>query len=85
MGVMSNDPRPAGERFTRGSRNFGIKMPRGKYEKRACEAHAALDQRCRARAIVLVDDAPLCHFHARQAFDRALSSVARLDVVSTKG
>lgn len=67
--------------FRPGVHNSGILVPKGKYEQRPCEAQAALDQHCRARAVVLVDAAPLCHYHARQAFDRVYSLVERLEVV----
>lgn len=53
-------------------------MRKGRYERTSCEARAALDQRCNARAVVLVDEAPLCHFHARQAYDSHYSDVRRL-------
>jgi hypothetical protein len=49
-----------------------------KYEIAECEAEAALDQICDARAVVEIDGAPVCHYHARQAYDRRYSDVSRL-------
>lgn len=71
------------EVFKKGGPNSGILIPEGRYEHLKCEAGAALDQRCRAKAIVRVDEAPLCHFHARQAYDREFSEVRRLDYAAT--
>jgi len=54
-----------------------VQVP-AKYELTECEAEAALDQSCDARAVVEIDGAPLCHYHARQAYDRRYSDVSRL-------
>lgn len=72
----------ARERFSRSGPNAGIVMRKGRYESQPCEAGAALDQPCRARAVVEIDGAPLCHTHARQAFDRTYSVVARLPIAA---
>ena len=49
-----------------------------KYEVLDCRADAALDQDCDLRAVALVDGAPLCHDHAREAYDRVYSEICRL-------
>ena len=66
------------EPFSRNGPNGAIVMKRGKYLRCYCEARAALDQTCKARAIILIDGAQLCHYHARQAFDREFSEIERL-------
>lgn len=80
MKMRNADKGRAHESFRSEGRNAGILMPKGKYERMKCEARAALDQPCQARAVVRVDSAPLCHYHARQAFDAAHSFVERLDI-----
>lgn len=69
---------PFAERFSPNGPNAGVRMPKGKYENQKCQARHALDQACSARAVVEVDDAPLCHHHAKQAYDKKLSDVRRL-------
>ena len=51
-----------------------------KYEVIDCEAEAALDQSCDTQAVAEIDGAPLCHYHARQAYDRRYSDVSRLSL-----
>jgi hypothetical protein len=56
-----------------------VRVP-DKYEVIGCEAEAALDQECDTQAVAEVDGAPLCHYHARQAYDHEYSDVSRLSL-----
>lgn len=56
-----------------------VRVP-DRYENIDCEAEAVLDQACDTQAVVEIDGAPLCHYHARQAYDRRYSDVSRLSL-----